>query len=214
VTAALAKFLPAPMIDFDGSRYVLNYDLPDSIGKVHQFLGCPQVVLRAYTWLMALGADGLREVAEIAVLNNNYLLTKMQQIRGVAAPYAKGRRRIEQVRYSWEQLHADTGVTTDDVGARVNDFGTHYWTSHHPFVVPQPVTLEPTESYSRIEIDEYAQIMQQVSDEAYAKPDFVKAAPYNTASHRTNLQPLDDPSEWAMTWRAYRRKLAEKQAQP
>ena len=210
VTRELAKFLPAPLVEYDGEKYFLNDDLPDSIGKVHQFLGCPQVVLRAYTWVMNLGADGLREVAEIAVLNNNYLLSKMQQIRGVSAPYAPGQRRIEQVRYSWEQLHQDTGLTTDDVGARVTDFGTHYWTSHHPFVVPEPATLEPTEAYSKIEIDEYAQIMQQVSDEAYANPDFVKNAPYNTAGHRTDQGPLNDPAEWATTWRAYKRKLAAK----
>ena len=60
-------------------------------------------MLKAYAWIMSLGAEGLREVAEIAVLNNNYLLSKVLEIRGASAPYAQGKRRIEQVRYSWEQ---------------------------------------------------------------------------------------------------------------
>ena len=80
-------------------------------------------------------------------------------IRGVSAPYAKGRRRIEQVRYSWEELARETGVHSEEIGSRVADYGTHYWTSHHPYVVPEPMTLEPTESYSMADLDEYAAIL-------------------------------------------------------
>ncbi|MCK4960982.1 MAG: aminotransferase class V-fold PLP-dependent enzyme, partial [Anaerolineales bacterium] len=167
VTNELAKFLPVPVVEFDGSMYCLNYDRPLSIGKVRAFSGVAPVILKAYAWVMSLGAEGLREVAEIAVLNNNYLLTKMLEIRGVSAPYAKGKRRIEQVRYSWEELSKDTGVRSEEVGLRAADFGVHYWTSHHPFVVPEPCTLEPTESYSKAELDEYIAILSNVSNEAY-----------------------------------------------
>ena len=80
----------------------LTTTLPDSIGKVRSFYGVVPVVLKAYAWVMALGADGLRQVAETAVLNNNYLMKKVLAIRGLSAPYAKGKRRIEQVRYSWQ----------------------------------------------------------------------------------------------------------------
>ena len=116
---------------------------------------------------MSLGAEGLREVAETAVLNNNYLMARVLAIRGASAPYAAGQRRIEQVRYSWEELAAATGIHSDELGVRAADFGTHYWTSHHPFVVPEPMTLEPTESYSRADLDEYAAILAAVADEAY-----------------------------------------------
>jgi glycine dehydrogenase subunit 2 len=155
---------------------------------------------------MSLGEEGLRAVSEIAVLNNNYLLNKMLQIPGVSAPYAKGKRRIEQVRYSWQELAEETGVHSEELGLRAADFGVHYWTSHHPFVVPEPVTLEPTESYSRQELDEYAGIMAHVASEARADPERVKTAPHNSTIHAIDHAPLDDPARWAMTWRAYMKK--------
>jgi len=170
--------------------------------------------VRAYAWIMSLGADGLREVAETAVLDNNYLMAKVLEIRGVSAPYAAGRRRIEQVRYSWEQLTRETGLTTDDLGRRVVDFGTHYWTSHHPFVVPEPMTLEPTESYSRADLDEHAAILARVAEEAYSDPERVRSAPHASTIHRIDHAALDDPAAWAVTWRAYRRKHPGSAADP
>ncbi len=206
VTEALAPFLPRPTVEFDGGRYFLNDDRPQSIGKVRPFLGVTQNMLKAYAWIMSLGADGLREVAEVAVLNNNYLMKKVLEIRGASAPYAPGKRRLEQVRYSWEQLAADTGIHSEEIGYRAADFGTHYWTSHHPYVVPEPMTLEPTESYSQTDLDEYAAILRQIAEEAYAQPELVKTAPHNSTVHKTHHEPFDDPAEWAVTWRAYLRK--------
>ncbi|MGB5934231.1 MAG: aminomethyl-transferring glycine dehydrogenase subunit GcvPB [Anaerolineae bacterium] len=209
VTQELARFLPVPVLEIDGSKYHLNYDRPESIGKIGPFYGVAPVVLRAYAWVMSLGAEGLREVAEIAVLNNNYLLKKMLEIPGVSAPYAKGKRRIEQVRYSWEALAKETGVHSEEIGLRAVDFGVHYWTSHHPFIVPEPCTLEPTESYSKDELDEYVAILTHVADEAYTNPELVKTAPHNSTIHTIDHAPLDDPSQWAMTWRAYLRKVGK-----
>ena len=210
VTKELARFLPIPTIEFDGEKYYLDHDRPDSVGKLRPFYGYAPVVLRAYAWVMNLGAEGLREVAEIAVLNNNYLLAKMLEIPGVSAPYAEGKRRIEQVRYSWEELAQETGVHSDELGIRAADFGVHYWTSHHPFVVPEPCTLEPTESFSRDELDEYVDIMAHVANEARENPDLVKSAPHNSTIHTIDHSPLDDPAQWAITWRAYLRKVGKK----
>jgi glycine dehydrogenase subunit 2 len=204
---ALARFLPVPLIAYDGEKYYLDYDRPDSIGKVRPFYGYAPVVLRAYAWVMSLGAEGLREVAEVAVLNNNYLLSKMSEVPGLSAPYAKGKRRIEQARYSWEELTEETGVHSEELGIRAADFGVHYWTSHHPFVVPEPCTLEPTESLAKDELDEYVAIISHVADEARTDPELVKTAPHNSTIHSIDHSPLDDPSQWAMTWRAYQRKI-------
>lgn len=207
VTAALAPFLPRPTVEFDGSRYYLDHDRPASIGKIRPWFGVTPNLVRAYAWIMSLGAEGLREVAEIAALNNNYLMKRVLEIRGASAPYAPGRRRIEQVRYSWADLTAETGVTSEQVGVRTADFGTHYWTSHHPYIVAEPFTLEPTESYSRADLDEYAAILAEVAREAYEEPDVVRTAPHRSTVHAIDHDVLDDPDRWAITWRAYRRKV-------
>ena len=208
----LARFLPVPLVEVDGtegraSLYYLDWDRPDSIGKIGPFYGNASVIVKAYAWIMSLGAEGLREVAEIATLNNNYLLHRMLEIPGVSAPYARGRHRIEQVRYSWQELAEQTGVHSEELGLRAADFGVHYWTSHHPYIVPEPCTLEPTESYSKDELDEYADIMAHVAGEAQADPELVRTAPHNSTIHTIDHTPLDDPSRWAMTWRAYQKKV-------
>ncbi len=206
VTEELKDFLPIPIVGHDGKKYFLDYDLPHTIGKVRSFYGVFPAVLRAYAWIMSLGAEGLKEAAHIAVLNNNYILKKVKEIRGASAPYAKGRHRIEQVRYSWEKLTQETGVTTEDVTFRMADFGFHLWSSHHPFIVPQPFTIEPTESYSKEEIDEYLAGLRKIAEEAYEDPEKVKNAPYNSVVHKIDHSTLDDPEKWAITWRAYLKK--------
>jgi len=206
VTRELVKFMPVPLVEFDGEKYYLNYDISESIGKIRSYYGVTAAVVKAYSWVMSLGSEGLKEVSRVAVLNNNYLLKKVLELRGASAPYAKGRHRIEQVRYSWEKLTEETGVTTEDITNRMIDFGFHMWSSHHPFIVPQPMTLEPTESYSKAEIDEYIAGLKKVVEEAYENPDIVKSAPHRSVVHKIDTSSLDDPSKWAVTWRAYLKK--------
>ena len=206
VSEALAPFLPGPIVEKVGDRYTLNADRPQSIGKVAPFYGVVPNLVRAYSWIMALGAEGLRAVAEIAVLNNNYLMKRILEIPGASAPYAEGRRRIEQVRYSWQELFEETGISSEEIGVRASDFGMHYWTSHHPYVVPQPFTLEPTESYTMAELDEYAGVLAEVAREARETPEVVRTAPHNQTVHHTHHDDLDDPERWAITWRMYQRK--------
>ena len=215
VTAELAPFLPRPTVEFDGTRYYLDHDRPLSIGKVRPFYGSTANFVRAYAWIMSLGAAGLREVARTAVLNNNYLMRQLLEIPGLEAPYAPGRRRIEQVRYSWAALAAETGVHTEQIGARAADFGVNYWLSHHPWVVREPVTIEPTESYSKADLDEFAAIFAAIAQEARRDPERVRSAPHSSTVHRVDERVLADEDSWALTWRAYRRKArAEEPALP
>ncbi|WP_237773499.1 aminomethyl-transferring glycine dehydrogenase subunit GcvPB [Streptomyces luteocolor] len=207
VTEELAPYLPHPTVESDGERLFLDHDRPRSVGKMRPFHGVVPNLVRAYAWIRSLGAEGLRAAAETAVLNNNYLLHKVRRIPGVSVPYAEGRPRVEQVRYSWQKLYEDTGVHSEDIGLRAADFGTHYWTSHHPYVVPEPMTLEPTESYSRADLDEYAAILAEVAREAYEDPETVRTAPHRSTVHRVRPEALDDPGTWAVSWRAYRRKI-------
>ncbi len=206
VRKELESYLPVPLVEFDGEKYFLNYDLPNTIGKTRMFYGAFPVILKSYAWIMSLGAEGLKEVARIAVLNNNYLLKKITEIDGADSPYRGGARRIEQVRYTWKKLYEETGVDTHDITCRMCDFGFHLWSSHHPFVVPQPFTIEPTESYSKAELDEYLDGLRHIVEEARTEPELVKSAPHRSVVHKIDESSFDDPDEWAITWRAYLNK--------
>jgi glycine dehydrogenase subunit 2 len=210
-TDELAPYLPVPLVTRLGEKFHLDYDRPQSIGRVRGFLGNWMGVVRAYAWIRNLGPEGLREVAEIAVINNNYLDKLLLGIRGVTRPYAQGHRRLDQVRYSLEQLQKDTGVGTEAVRDRMIDFGIQsFWMSHHPWVVPEPFTPEPCETYSRADLDEWAAVIKLVSDEAYANADTVLAGPqHQPIAKMKRLEALEDPKQWAFTWRAYKRKIKE-----
>jgi len=206
----LEPYLPAPVIDWDGEKYFWNREIADpvrGVGKVRQFHGAAQVVLKAYAWIRALGPEGLYQAAKTAVLNNNYLFRKLMEIPCVDAPYTPGKQRVEQCRYTLEKLYRDTGVSTADIQRRMMDFGMHYWTSHHPYYVPEPMTLEPTETPSKRDLDEYIATLKYVFDEAYRDPEKVRSAPHQSVCHQLDESGMDDPDQWAVTWRSYQKKF-------
>jgi len=205
----LAKYLPVPTVEFDGEKYWLDYGRPDSIGKVRDFLGTAGVILRAYAWSRNMGARGLRECADVSVINNNYMRKKLESIPGITSAFAdNGIVRQEQIRYSFEPLEKETGVGTDDITRRTLDFGIPwYWQSHHPWLIPEPMTLEPCETYSKEDIDEYYEVLKLVCEEARSDPGKAKGAPYNSVIHKIkDVAEFDDPEKWALTWAAYQEK--------
>jgi len=212
VVDSLVRFLPAPLVDFNGKEYYLNDEIcckEYGIGKVRLFNGVAPVVLKAYAWIMSMGAEGLYEVAKVAVLNNNYLFKKLMEFDCVDVPYIRDKQRIEQVRYTLEKLTQDTGISSGDIQRRMMDFGMHFWTSHHPYHVPEPMTLEPTETPSKADIDEYIETLRNVFKEAYESPEIIRTAPHRSVTHQVDESPLDDPKQWAVSWRTYLRKTAE-----
>jgi glycine dehydrogenase subunit 2 len=215
VTTALAPYLPLPHVVAvedesmqGGIRYHLDADRPQAIGKLRAFLGNLAVVVRAYAWTMCLGARGLREVAEVSIINNNYLESQLREIRGVGHPYAEGHRRLDQIRYSLEALKEDTGFGTEDLRARFCDFGVQTWfMSHRPWIVPEPFTPEPCETYSKEDLDYWAAALKRSVDDAYDRPELLASAPHKQACSRIRTwERFVEPDEWAVTWRAYRRK--------
>lgn len=206
VVEELRSYLPKPLVEFNGEEYYLDYDLENSIGKVKSFFGTPQVVLKAYAWVMSLGAEGLYEVAKVATLNNVYLNKKLLEHKGITLPYGTDIQRVEQARYTIEKLAEDTGITFGDVSNRIMDFGMHIWSSHHPHYIPEPITLEPTESPSKEDLDEYIETLHQIFDEAYENQEMIKSAPNNSTIHRVDESSLDDPEKWCPSWRVYLRK--------
>lgn len=204
----LVSYLPAPLVGYDeaSERYYLDYKTPSKTTRIKDFYGVLPAIVRGYSWMMSLGPDWLREVSRIAVLNNNYVFEKIMAMRGVDAPYAEGEHRMEQVRYSLKKLKEETGLGVAEVINRMFDYGMHLWSSHEPWIVPEPFTVEPTESYSRAELDEYLAVLEKVLSECYETPDVVKEAPHRSAIHHVDHDVLDDPERWAITWRAYKRK--------
>jgi glycine dehydrogenase subunit 2 len=121
--------------------------------------------------------------------------------------YPKQKIRLDQVRFSLEKLKEDTGVGTDDVARRIVDFGVQeYFTSHHPWVVPEPFLPEPCDTYSKEDIDYWVNIIRRISEEAYKNPEITRTAPHNQPISKIKGEVLNDPSKWALTWRAYLRK--------
>lgn len=211
VSSELEQYLPRPRVRFNGEKYYVDYDGARSIGRVRQFHGALAAVLRAYAWVMSLGSDGLREVSDISILNNNYMMKRLRdEVRGISIPWSDvALERLEQVRYSFEQLYKDTGVGAEDINKRMLDFGfQRFFASHHPLIVPEPYTPEPTESYSKDDIDEYVNTLKHICEEAYTNPEVVKNAPYNGPIGRIYDREITNPDDLIVTWRAYKRKRA------
>jgi glycine dehydrogenase subunit 2 len=207
VTKDLEEYLPVPIVTFDRSTYHLDYDRPNSIGKVRQFLGNVENVLRAYAWLMTMGAEGLVQVSETSVMNTNYLIKKMSTVPGVTMAYPKQKVRLDQVRFSLEKLKEETGVGTEDVARRMVDFGVQeYFESHHPWIVPEPFIPEPCETYSKEDIDYWVATIDHVCQEAYSNPQAVMTAPHEQPISRIKQDELNDSKKYALTWRAYLQK--------
>ena len=204
------KYLPAPLVGFDGQKYFFDYETPSNacaVGKVREWYGVAQVVLKAYCWIRSLGPNGLYQVAKTAVLNNNYLFKKLMELPEVSAYYEDGHyQRIEQARYSLENLEKETGIGTLDIQRRMMDFGMHYWTSHHPFYLPEPMTLEPTETPSKKDIDEYIETLKYVFKEAHEDPETIKTAPHRSVTHQVDESEMDDPAKWVLSWKTYLKK--------
>ncbi|HWP51491.1 MAG TPA: aminomethyl-transferring glycine dehydrogenase subunit GcvPB [Clostridia bacterium] len=209
VSAELEKYLPRPRVRFDGKHYYTDYDGSASVGKIRQFQGSLAAVVRAYAWVLSLGSDGLKTVAETAILNNNYMMKRiLNEVKGISMSWAEeAPNRLEQVRYSFERLLKDTGVSAEDVNRHLLDFGfQRFFPSHHPLIVPEPYTPEPTESYSKADIDEYVTALKKISDEAYTTPEVVINAPYNGPIAKLEKSYIKDYTELAVTWRAYQKQ--------
>ena len=203
----LEPFLPSPRVEYDGEKYHVNSENSDSIGYTRQFLGNSAAIVRAYMWIRTLGAEGVREAAICSVLNNQYLMKKMEKIKGIDIWYAQGKRRLEQCRYSLDTLKKDTGIGSDEFNRRIMDFGLQeFFQSHHPFVVPEPFTLEPCESYSRDDLDEYVGVFTEMCREAYEDPDIILSAPHNSAIHRMKIDSGDTYEDLGTTLMQYEKR--------
>jgi glycine dehydrogenase subunit 2 len=177
VKAHLAPYLPVPVVvRRDGDRYGLEGDRPTSIGRVRSFYGNVGNLVRAYAYIRTLGAEGLRRVSTMAVLNANYLRVKMK-----AAGY-----RIAYDRINMHEFVAQppSGLRTLDIAKALLDYGLHPMTVYFPLVVKEAMMVEPTETESLETLDAYAAVLGDILDRAAADPDYLPGAPRHTPVRR------------------------------
>jgi glycine dehydrogenase subunit 2 len=178
VTAALAPFLPGPVVAARDGRYVLD-EPPQSIGRVRSFYGNFGMLVRAYTYIRMLGPDGLRAVADNAVLNANYLLSRLKQAYDL--PYDRTCMHEFVLSARRQRQH---GVRALDIAKRLIDYGYHPPTIYFPLVVEEAMMIEPTETESKETLDAFAEAMLRIADEAREQPDLLHDAPHETPVRR------------------------------
>jgi len=201
VKKALSEYLPVPTVEYDGSKYYLDYNRPKTIGKIRAFYGNVAIVLRAYAYILLLGAEGLEAASDVAVLNANYLAHKLRRVRGFSLPYAESTPRKHEFVLSASQLLKETGVSALQVAKRLLDFGIHPPTVYFPMIVEEALMVEPTETVSKQELDAMIHAFQQISDEAYAGSDMLKTVPHATSVTRIDEAKANRPKTMKLTWR-------------
>ncbi len=182
VKAHLAPYLPTPVVAREETENGPVYRLarPEkSIGRVRSFHGSFNVLVRAYAYIRSLGAEGLREVSDNAVLNANYLLARLKD--AYYLPY--DRRCMHEFVLSGVRQER-LGVKTLDIAKRLIDYGFHPPTIYFPLIVKEALMIEPTETESRETLDAFAEAMLAIAREAETEPDLVRSAPHHTPVRR------------------------------
>lgn len=201
VTKELKEFLPVPTIEFDDEKYYLDYTKEYSIGKMHSFYGNISVLIRAYAYILSLGAKGLKRVSEIAVLHSNYLLNKLRNIRGFTLPFNPNSYRKHEFVISAEIMKKETGVTAQNIAKRLLDKGIHPPTIYFPLTVKEALMIEPTETESIEELDKLVNALIEISAEAYTNANIVIGAPRNTSVDKVDEVAASHPKTMALTWK-------------
>ncbi|TCS83999.1 aminomethyl-transferring glycine dehydrogenase subunit GcvPB [Tepidibacillus fermentans] len=179
VKKILEPFLPKPLVAKEGDQYYLDYDIPQSIGRVKAFYGNFGVLVRAYTYIRTMGPDGLKAVSENAVLNANYMMRRLQDYYDL--PF-KQHCKHEFVLSGKRQKKL--GVRTLDIAKRLLDFGFHPPTIYFPLIVEECLMIEPTETESKETLDRFIDVLIQIAHEAENEPEKVLEAPHNTVVGR------------------------------
>ncbi|MBI3892885.1 MAG: aminomethyl-transferring glycine dehydrogenase subunit GcvPB [Candidatus Wallbacteria bacterium] len=180
VTPVLAPYLPIPRVVLENGTYRWAEACPDSIGRIHAFYGNFGNQVRAFTYILSLGLTGLREIADAAVLNANYVKSRLQGVYDVA----HDRSCMHEFVLTGKRMARTKGVKTLDVAKRLLDLGYHAPTIYFPLIVEEAMMVEPTESESVESLDGFVAAMLQIAREADENPDLVRNAPHTTVVSR------------------------------
>ncbi len=201
----LEQFLPVPVVAFDGHKYLLDFDKPQSIGKVSGYYGNFEVLLRAYVYISIMGAEGLGKASDIAVLNANYLAREVSRIRGFSLPFDSAVPRKHEFVVSCRELREDTGVSARGVAKRLLDFGIHAPTVYFPLIVEEALMIEPTETETLEEMDRFVRALRQISEEAYTTPQLVAEAPRSASILTVDEVRASHPQTLCVSWRLHKK---------
>ncbi|WP_419658632.1 GcvPB2: glycine dehydrogenase (decarboxylating), glycine cleavage system P protein, subunit 2 [Desulfosarcina variabilis str. Montpellier] len=178
VTETLAPFLPVPRVIEKNGRFLLSEDFPQSVGKIHAFYGNFGVLVKAYSYILSLGAD-LKKVSQYAVLNANYIKESLKDIYHLAYD----RPCMHECVFNDKHQEAHK-VTTLDIAKRLMEYGFHPPTVYFPLVVHGAIMIEPTETESKEMIDAFIDTMRTIAEEAKADPERFHEAPRITKVRR------------------------------
>ncbi|MBN1939911.1 MAG: aminomethyl-transferring glycine dehydrogenase subunit GcvPB [Candidatus Aminicenantes bacterium] len=180
VKKILEPFLPVPVVAKKGEAYALDFDRPASIGRVRSFFGNYLVVLKAMAYILSLGPKGVREMAEIAVLNANYIRKGLEGVYDLQYDTAS----MHEVVFSDKIQKEAYGITNLDIAKRLIDHGFHPPTMSFPLIVHGALMIEPTETESRRDLDLFIEAMRTIAREAAENPAVLKEAPHHTYVRR------------------------------
>jgi len=181
VKKELEPYLPCPVVKRKNGGFVLEHNRPKSIGRVHGFHGNFLVAVKALAYILSLGPEGLREMAEVAVLNSNYIRKSLEGHYHLKyqAPT------LHECVFS-DKLQKEQGVTNIDIAKRLIDYGLHPPTMSFPLIVPGALMIEPTETETRRDLDLFIQAMTAIAREAAENPQLLKDAPHTSYVRRLN----------------------------
>ncbi len=179
VSERLEPFLPTPLVERDETGFYLDHDRPQSIGRIRSFHGQFGMLVRALSYIMAMGGEGLARVAEYAVLNSNYVRKGLEPHYHL--PYDAPS--MHEVVFS-DKLQQQYGVSTMDIAKRLMDYGFHPPTVYFPLIVSGALMIEPTETAAKEELDHFVEAMAAIAREAEEDAELVKNAPYTTPVRR------------------------------
>jgi len=179
VSKHLVPFLPVPRVTEHNGRYLLKEDYPESIGRLHAFYGNVGVLIRAYSYILSMGAQYLKMASQLAVLNANYIKERLKDTFHLAYD----RPCMHECVFS-DQRQQAYKVTTLDMVKRLMDYGFHPPTIYFPLVVPGAIMIEPTETECKEDIDLFIDALKAVAAEAAENPDLLHDAPRNCRRRR------------------------------
>ena len=198
VTKGLERYLPVPLIGYDGKRYFLDYKVSDSVGKIRAFHGNVGILVRAYAYILSLGIEGLEAVAESAVVNTNYVMTRLLKAGLFELPFFKMRK--HEFVLSARKLRESTGVRALDLAKRMLDKGVHPPTVYFPLVVDEAMMVETPETESLYDLDTFVDAMISSGREAETNAETVKGAPYSASVGRIDDVKASHPKTIKLRW--------------